>query len=110
MRVQVTQGRILESRDVPTSDVHFNRRQVMTTTETTRVNLRIPGPVPLPDDVLELAGSQMINHRGPKYAEMLDRMTRNLQTVFATTGDVYFITSSGTGSMETGRGQHAVAR
>ena len=73
----------------------------MTTTETTRVNLRIPGPVPLPDDVLELAGSQMINHRGPEYAEMLDRMTRNLQTVFATAGDVYFITSSGTGSMET---------
>ena len=73
----------------------------MTTTETPRVNLRIPGPVPLPDDVLELAGSQMINHRGPEYAEMLDRMTRNLQTVFATAGDVYFITSSGTGSMET---------
>ena len=73
----------------------------MTTTETTRVNLRIPGPVPLPDDVLELAGSQMINHRGPEYAEMLYRMTRNLQTVFATAGDVYFITSSGTGSMET---------
>ena len=73
----------------------------MTTTETARVNLRIPGPVPLPDDVLELAGSQMINHRGPEYAAMLDRMTRNLQTVFATAGDVYFITSSGTGSMET---------
>lgn len=73
----------------------------MTTTERSRVNLRIPGPVPLPDDVLELAGSQMINHRGPEYAAMLDRMTRNLQTVFATAGDVYFITSSGTGSMET---------
>ena len=43
----------------------------------------------------------MINHRGPEYAAMLDRMTRNLQTVFATAGDVYFITSSGTGSMET---------
>ena len=73
----------------------------MTTTERSRVNLRIPGPVPLPDDVLELAGSQMINHRGPEYAAMLDRMTHNLQTVFATAGDVYFITSSGTGSMET---------
>ncbi len=65
------------------------------------VNLRIPGPVPLPDDVLELAGSQMINHRGPEYAEMLDRMTANLKTVFGAAGDVYFITSSGTGAMET---------
>jgi len=64
-------------------------------------NLRIPGPVPLPDDVLELAGSQMINHRGPQYADMLDRMTANLKTVMMTANDVYFITSSGTGAMET---------
>lgn len=64
-------------------------------------NLRIPGPVPLPDDVLELVGSQMINHRGPEYADMLDRMTANLRTVFMTQNDVYFITSSGTGAMET---------
>ena len=64
-------------------------------------NLRIPGPVPLPDDVLALAGSQMINHRGPEYADMLDRMTKNLKTVFMTKNDVYFITSSGTGAMET---------
>ena len=70
------------------------------TTATRKVNLRIPGPVPLPEDALELAGSQMINHRGPEYAEMLDRMTKNLQTVFMTTNDVYFITSSGTGAME----------
>ncbi len=64
-------------------------------------NLRIPGPVPLPDDVLELVGSQMINHRGPEYADMLDRMTANLRTVFMTVNDAYFITSSGTGAMET---------
>ena len=64
-------------------------------------NLRIPGPVPLPDDVLAIAGSQMINHRGPEYADMLDRMTKNLKTVFMTKNDVYFITASGTGAMET---------
>jgi len=64
-------------------------------------NLRIPGPVPLPDDVLALAGSQMINHRGSEYADMLDRMSKNLKTVFMTQNDVYFITSSGTGAMET---------
>ncbi|MCH8911857.1 MAG: alanine--glyoxylate aminotransferase family protein, partial [Chloroflexi bacterium] len=63
-------------------------------------NLRIPGPVPLPDDVLEIAGSQMINHRGPLYADMLDRMTANLKTVMMTANDVYFITASGTGAME----------
>ena len=69
-------------------------------TSATRPNLRIPGPVPLPDDVLDLIGSQMINHRGPEYADMLDRMTTNLKTVLMTRNDVYFITSSGTGAME----------
>jgi len=43
----------------------------------------------------------MINHRGPGYADMLDRMTKNLKTVFMTKNDAYFITSSGTGAMET---------
>jgi aspartate aminotransferase-like enzyme len=43
----------------------------------------------------------MINHRGPEYADMLDRMTANLRTVFMTTNDAYFITASGTGAMET---------
>ena len=56
--------------------------------------------MPLPDDVLEIAGSQMINHRGPLYADMLDRMTANLKTVMMTANDVYFITASGTGAME----------
>lgn len=63
-------------------------------------NLRIPGPVPLPDDILEAAGTQMINHRGPEYADMLARMTADLKTVFMTKADAYFITSSGTGAME----------
>ena len=63
-------------------------------------NLRIPGPVPLPDEVLAVAVSQMINHRGPEYAQMLDQMSSNLKTVFMTNNDVYFITASGTGAME----------
>ncbi len=67
----------------------------------TQPNLRIPGPVPLPDDVLQIAARQMINHRGPEYAEMLARMSDNLRTMLMTSNDVYFITSSGTGAMET---------
>jgi len=64
-------------------------------------NLRIPGPVPLPEEVLQIAARQMINHRGPEYAEMLERMSENLRTMLMTRNDVYFITSSGTGAMET---------
>ena len=63
--------------------------------------MRIPGPVPLPQETLDLMSSQMINHRGPEYAQMLDQMTKNLQTVLMTKSDVYFITASGTGGMET---------
>ena len=64
-------------------------------------NLRIPGPVPLPQETLDLMSTQMINHRGSEYAQMLDQMTKNLQTVLMTKSDVYFITASGTGGMET---------
>ncbi len=64
-------------------------------------NLRIPGPVPLPEEVLKIASRQMINHRGPEYADMLERMSTNLRTVLMTKNDVYFLTSSGTGGMET---------
>ena len=64
------------------------------------LNLRIPGPVPLPEDVLELVGRQMINHRGPEFADIIDRMTTNFKTVLGTQGRAYFLTASGTGSME----------
>lgn len=64
------------------------------------LNLRIPGPMPLPEDILDAAGSQMINHRGPTYKEIIERMTRNMQSLLMTQGSVYFYTSSGTGAME----------
>jgi len=64
-------------------------------------NLRIPGPVPLPQETLALMSTQMINHRGLEYAQMLDQMTKNLRTVLMTRSDAYFITASGTGGMET---------
>ncbi|MBT3943041.1 MAG: alanine--glyoxylate aminotransferase family protein [Chloroflexi bacterium] len=64
------------------------------------MNLRIPGPVPLPEEVLEITGRQMINHRGPEFAEIIDRMTTNFKKVLGTQGRAYFLTASGTGSME----------
>ncbi|MEE8362626.1 MAG: alanine--glyoxylate aminotransferase family protein [Dehalococcoidia bacterium] len=64
------------------------------------MNLRIPGPTPLPDEILEVVGAQMINHRGPEFAVMIDRMTANLKTALATTGRAYFATASGSGAME----------
>ena len=68
--------------------------------EMSDLNLRIPGPVPLPEDVLKVGGRQMINHRGPEFADIINRMTTNFKTVLGTQGRAYFLTASGTGSME----------
>jgi aspartate aminotransferase-like enzyme len=64
------------------------------------VNLRIPGPTPCPEDVLEACSRQMINHRGPEFAEMIARQTAKLQKLFGTKNDVFILTCSGTGVME----------
>ena len=70
------------------------------TTQSTNYDLRIPGPVPLADDVRDSMTQQIIDHRGPQFADMLDRMTINYRECLRTKGDVFFITSSGTGAME----------
>ena len=36
-----------------------------------KVHLRIPGPTPCPEEVLEAMTAQMINHRGPAFKEIL---------------------------------------
>lgn len=63
-------------------------------------NLRTPGPIPVPDDILDTMSGQMINHRGPEYKDMLERTTEGVKRVFETKNDVYIITASGTGAME----------
>ncbi|MXX18566.1 MAG: alanine--glyoxylate aminotransferase family protein [Dehalococcoidia bacterium] len=64
------------------------------------VNLRIPGPTPCPDDVLEAVGGPMMNHRGPEFADIIKRVTEGLNWVFGVSTDVLTITASGTGGLE----------
>lgn len=64
-------------------------------------NLRLPGPTPVPEDVFEAMHKQMIDHRGVEFAELLARLSSNLKRAFRTDNDVYVLTSSGTGAMET---------
>ena len=66
----------------------------------TPTNLRIPGPTPCPPDVLQAAAGEMINHRGPEFAELLDRLTAGIQPFFGTDQEVLIISASGTGAME----------
>jgi len=62
--------------------------------------LRIPGPTPLPAEVLKIMGRQMINHRGPEFGRMLEEATANLKRLFQTRNDVLLLTASGTGGLE----------
>ena len=64
-------------------------------------NLRVAGPTPLPNDILQAMSKQMIYHRGKEFGEILNRVTANLKQLFQTKGDVFLLTSSGTGGLET---------
>jgi aspartate aminotransferase-like enzyme len=63
-------------------------------------NLRIPGPTALPPSVREAGGRQMINHRGPEFAGLLERVTTGMKPYFGTRNDVVVLTCAGTGGLE----------
>ncbi len=62
--------------------------------------LRIPGPTPLPNEILQAMTKQMINHRGVEFEQILNGITDKLKQLFQTKGDVFVISSSGTGGLE----------
>ncbi len=63
-------------------------------------NLRIPGPTHLPPSVREAGGRQMINHRGPEFAALLDQIDRRMRVFFGTAQPVMLLTAAGTGGLE----------
>ncbi len=65
-----------------------------------RQNLRTPGPTPVPDDIFDAMGTPMIDHRGPEFFELITQATAGLKQVFATQNDLFILTSSGTGGLE----------
>ncbi len=65
-------------------------------------NLRIPGPTPLPNEVLKTMSRQMINHRGPAFQKIQDEVIANLKQLFQTKNDLFLLTGSGTGGLEAG--------
>ncbi len=63
-------------------------------------NLRIPGPTPVPTEVLNAQAQPMINHRGPEFAAILRRVTDRMQYFFQTSSPVLTYPASGTGGQE----------
>src|SRR3990172_12352257 len=64
------------------------------------LNLRIPGPTPVPADILEAVGRPMINHRGREFAALIQRVGERLKDFYQTSQDVMMLTASGTGGLE----------
>jgi serine---pyruvate transaminase len=60
-----------------------------------------PGPTPIPPEVLLAQGSPLVYHRGPGFGRLMRDVTERLRELYRTrSGDVFLITSSGTGGLE----------
>lgn len=74
--------------------------QMDQTREEQEINLRIPGPTPVPHAVLQAMARPMIDHRGPEFAAILTHVTEQFKYFFQTSGDILTFPASGTGAME----------
>ncbi|MGI9258684.1 MAG: pyridoxal-phosphate-dependent aminotransferase family protein, partial [Gammaproteobacteria bacterium] len=62
--------------------------------------LQIPGPTNVPDRVLRAIDRPTIDHRGPEFAELTNRVLPGLKKVFKCEGPVVVFPSSGSGCWE----------
>lgn len=62
--------------------------------------LMIPGPTPVPANVLREMARPMINHRGKTFIDLYSELQPMLKSLFQTEQEVLTLTSSGTGAME----------
>jgi len=72
----------------------------MTQQKTKALNLRIPGPTPVPPDILAAVGRPMVNHRGKEFGGIVERISERLKDFFLTSQDVMVLSCSGTGGLE----------
>ncbi len=67
-----------------------------------KLNLMIPGPTPVPENVLSCMSKHPIGHRSSDFQEIVQKTTDKLKWLHQTTADVLTITGSGTAAMEAG--------
>ncbi|MEM0271653.1 MAG: alanine--glyoxylate aminotransferase family protein [Thermoprotei archaeon] len=60
----------------------------------------LPGPVNVDHKVLLSMATAMFNHRGPKFNKLFMEVKEKLRKVLNTSGEIYFITGSGTAGNE----------
>jgi aspartate aminotransferase-like enzyme len=77
--------------------------------------LMIPGPTPVPEQVLLAMAKHPIGHRSGDFSKVIGELTENLKWLHQTDSDVLMLTVSGTGAMEAGiinflsPGDHVIA-
>jgi aspartate aminotransferase-like enzyme len=64
--------------------------------------LMIPGPTPVPENVLLALAKHPIGHRSGEFSQIMADVTANLKWLHQTVNDVLMLTVSGTGAMEAG--------
>jgi len=62
--------------------------------------LFIPGPVTVSDAVLAAMAKPMVDHRGPEYKAIQDRIREKLKPIFGTANEIHLLGGSGTGGLE----------
>ena len=67
-----------------------------------KLNLMIPGPTPVPGNVLSSMSKHPIGHRSEDFQKIVQKTTEQLKWLHQTTSDVLTITGSGTAAMEAG--------
>jgi aspartate aminotransferase-like enzyme len=64
------------------------------------VNLRIPGPTPCPEEILEAMSRPMTNYRGAGMKVLVEGLYQKLSRYLETSHEVLLLTASGTGGLE----------
>ncbi|MBW4577308.1 MAG: alanine--glyoxylate aminotransferase family protein [Aphanothece sp. CMT-3BRIN-NPC111] len=67
-----------------------------------KLMLMIPGPTPVPEQVLLALAKHPIGHRSGEFSKIMAEVTQNLKWLHQTQNDVLIVTASGTGAMEAG--------
>lgn len=63
--------------------------------------LYTPGPTPVPPQVVAAMSQPIMGHRSQEFANLHGEIVEKAKAVFQTTNDLYVLTNSGTGGMET---------
>jgi aspartate aminotransferase-like enzyme len=67
-----------------------------------KLMLMIPGPTPVPENVLLALAKHPMGHRSGEFIQIQADVTANLKWLFQTTNELLLLTASGTGAMEAG--------